>query len=188
MTPLPPEIESAPVVPDLYSLAVGSCRPGGLYLEFGVATGASLKLLRERIPASSMLYGFDSFDGIPEPWNGFPKGWCATTHIPSIPNTTIVQGMFADTLPLFAQEYPQYVSLMHIDCDLYSSTRTIFRAFASQIVPGTVILFDELFGYSGYEQHELRALLEFISERDITIETIGRWNAYRAAILIREVP
>src|SRR5216684_606656 len=46
-----------------------------LYLEFGVWQGASLRtwsnLLRN--PLSS-LHGFDSFEGLPEAWDRFPKG------------------------------------------------------------------------------------------------------------------
>jgi hypothetical protein len=46
---------------------------------------------------------------------------------------------------------------------------------------GTVIVFDELFGYTGYEKYEFRALQEF----DRPFEVFARWDCYRAAIQLR---
>lgn len=40
-----------------------------------------------------------------------------------------------------------------------------------ELVPGSVIVFDELFNYPGYEQHEIKAFYEFISQNKI--EWIG---------------
>jgi len=52
--------------------AVGEARPGGLYLEFGVEKGASANFIaryrRRREPA--VLHAFDSFEGLPESWDG----------------------------------------------------------------------------------------------------------------------
>ena len=172
----------APVIADLYRLAVDRCIPDGLYLEFGVASGRSLRRLRSLIPKQQMLYGFDSFEGLPEPWNGFPVGSFKTSVRPCFTNTELVVGRFEDTVWRFAREHPQHVSLMHIDCDLYSSTKTVLWGFKDQIVPGTVAVFDELFGYSGFEQHECKALVEFVRDTGKQFKVIGRWNAYRAVI------
>lgn len=38
----------------------------GLWLEFGVSNGASLKVIAEQ--TSARIYGFDSFEGLPEDW------------------------------------------------------------------------------------------------------------------------
>ncbi len=59
---------------------------------------------------------------------------------------------------------------MHIDCDLYSSTKTIFDNLAEQIVPGTVIVFDEYFNYPNWQQHEHKALQEFVNEHKLNYE------------------
>ena len=56
--------------------------------------------------------------------------------------------------------------------------------FADRIVAGTVILFDEIVGYAGYDRHEYRAFSEFIAETGKRFEVIARWNAYRAAVRI----
>jgi hypothetical protein len=175
---------SAPVVADIYRACLEACVPDGLYAEFGVYHGRSLESIRAILDAEIPLYGFDSFEGLPEAWNGYPAGSFATSVRPELPNTHLVVGRFENTVPEFVQAYPGHVSFLHIDCDLYASTRTVLTAFADRTVPGTVILFDELFGYAGFEQHEFRALSEFIAETGLGFEVIGRWATYRAAVRI----
>lgn len=180
---IPPEIAAAPVVSNLYDHTIRSRKvPDGLHMEFGVATGRSLRQLRALIPKDVRLYGFDSFEGIPEPWDRFPAGAFATHIRLTLPNTELVIGLYQDTLADFVKRCPQPVSFMHIDCDLYSSTMAIFNAFKNQIVPGTIILFDELFGYAGYEKYEYRAL----QECGLKYECLARWDCYRAAIKVVE--
>lgn len=180
---IPPELIDAPVVLDLYQLAVDStCFPFGLHMEFGVAAGRSLRKIRQLLPEEVELYGFDSFRGLPEPWNELPRGAFATHLRVDLFNTKLIVGTYEDTLEDFAKSHPESVSLMHIDCDLYSSTRTVLSAFKKQIVPGTVIIFDELFGFTGYAEHEYKALCE----SKLKYEVLGRWNAYRAVIRIEK--
>ena len=147
-------------------------------MEFGVASGGTLRKLRKLLPLSATLYGFDSFEGLPEPWFGYKKGTFATPYRVELPNTVLVEGWFEVTVSTFAKSHPFPVSLMHIDCDLYSSTLTVLNAFRNQIMPGTIVIFDELFGYEGFEDHEYRALTEFA--RPFT--TLARWEAFRAAV------
>lgn len=151
-------------------------------MEFGVAKGHSLAQLRNLIPSEIKLYGFDSFQGLPDPWNGFPAGSFATSYRRELPNTELVVGRFEETIPEFTKWHRQNVSLMHLDCDLYSSTNAVLSGFSNQIGNGTIIIFDELFGYAGYEQHEYRAFTEFIDKTKKPFTVLGRWNAYRAAI------
>src|SRR6185312_8949753 len=48
----------------------------GLCVEFGVGTGGSLRKIAEHC----YVYGFDSFNGLPEDWrNRFPVGYFALT-------------------------------------------------------------------------------------------------------------
>lgn len=172
---------------ELFEPAIRACRAGGLYMEFGVACGASLRKIRQLLPVNIPLYGFDSFLGLPEPWREFGVGTFATAHRIALANTALIEGWFDVTLPGFIATHPGHVSFMHIDCDLYSSTRTVLEAFAERIVPGTVILFDELFGYDGWEDHEYKAWSEFVAGHDVQFEAIGRWNAFCAAVRIVEI-
>ena len=174
-------LASAPVVDDLYGLALAACIGGGLYMEFGVANGQSLRVIRAKLPLHVRLYGFDSFKGLPERWNGMPEGSFATPYRVPLPNTKLIEGLFEETLPGFLREHPGHVSFMHIDCDLYSSTKTVLQAFSDRIVSGTVILFDEYFGYPDCETYERKAFEEFVQATGIRCEALARWNAYRVA-------
>ncbi len=169
---------------DLYSIALANCKLGGLYAEFGVGGGGSLRTLRMMVHKNNKLYGFDSFQGLPEPWNSNKVGHFACDP-PDIAGTKLVVGQFKDTLPAFANTHPlRYFSFMHIDCDLYSSTRTIFESLGHMIVDGTCIVFDELFGYPGWENHEYRAWREFLEVSGYRHTCLARDNSYRAAMRI----
>lgn len=134
-------------------------RQGGLMLEFGVARGRSIRHWAEMFPTHD-IYGFDGFEGIYEPWNGLPAGTFAQQP-PRVPhNVHLVVGRFADTLPWWSSTHPGVISLLHVDCDLYSATCDIFEHLRDRIVPGTVIVFDEYWNYPGWQQHEFRAWQE----------------------------
>lgn len=137
-------------------------RIDGLTLEFGVASGRTINIISKY--RHSRVYGFDSFQGLPESWYGtYNKGAFARSDLPLVPdNVTLVQGWFVDTLPEFLENHQQQISFLHIDSDLYSSASFIFAAARDRIVPGTVILFDEYFNYPGWQNHEHRAFMEFI--------------------------
>jgi hypothetical protein len=73
----------------------------------------------------------------------------------------LVNGYFADTIPEFKRAVPGPLAFMHIDCDLYESTKAIFEGLGDRIVPGTVIVFDEYLNYPGWQNHEYKAFQEF---------------------------
>jgi predicted O-methyltransferase YrrM len=141
-------------------------KPTGMALEFGVGGGESTSLIAAHMP----VIGFDSFKGLPEDWrDGFPAGMFAQDTIPHIPNAELIVGLFEDTLPTF--DPPDHVGLVHIDCDLYSSTKTVLDHI--RLDPGTIVVFDEWHGFDGCEDHEQRAWREFVAHSDITWDVIG---------------
>jgi hypothetical protein len=159
----------------------------GLNLEFGVASGTSLRALRRIIPADQIIYGFDSFKGLPEAWNGHPVGMYGLIggeQPPRLPNVILIDGWFQNTVPKFAAEHDEPINLMHIDCDIYSSTKLVFDNLAKNIKAGTMIFFDEYFGYPGWRDHEHRAFMEFIYETGKTFEYLARDNSYRVCVRI----
>ncbi len=134
----------------------------GLHLEFGVASGRTINHIASLLPHQP-IFGFDWFRGLPENWrSGFPAG--AFSHeVPTVAaNVELIHGLFQDTLPVFLACHPEPVALLHVDCDLYSSTCTIFDALEHRIVPGTVIVFDEYFNYASWRQHEYKAFQEYL--------------------------
>lgn len=145
-------------------------QPRDWAVEFGVYSGYSLRIIAEHMP----VIGFDSFDGLPEDWRpGFPKGKFAVRRegptikgkpfvVPN--NAMVVEGLFEHTAPEFP--FPP-LGLVHIDCDLYSSTVTALEAVEPYIDRGTIIVFDEFQGYEGYEEHEQKAWFEFRERRNV---------------------
>jgi len=146
----------------------------GLVCEFGVYTGTSLNQIAALLPHAT-VWGFDSFTGLPENWRDrFPQGTYAVESLPQVRrNVRLVQGIFDDTLGPFLQEQSGWARFLHIDCDLYSSTKTVLEAFAERIRPGTVIVFDEFFNYPGWQEEEYKALVEFAAKRELTFEYLG---------------
>lgn len=144
-----------------------------LALEFGVASGRTLEIISKWMPA----IGFDSFDGLPEKWReGFDKGMFACTP-PDLPGAEIVVGLFEDTLPKWVgdnDDILQRLSLVHIDCDLYSSTVTVLDNIGRYLVPGVIVVFDEYYGYPGWEDHEYKAWDEFVNNTGIEYLELGR--------------
>ena len=150
----------------------------GLVLEFGVAMGGTLRLLA-KLFCPRQVTGFDSFKGLPEAWGSYQPGHfaCDPPIVPS--NCTLEIGLFADTLPAFLARNSDNVAFVHIDCDLYSSTKTIFDALGPRIVDGTVIVLDE---YYIVEDHERRAFDEWIARDGRSCRLDSR--AYEQACMI----
>lgn len=147
--------------------------PGGLFLEFGVATGRSINRLASQFP-HHRFYGFDSFEGLPEAWRSdYKQGHFAQSAPHVSDNVELIIGLFSETLPQFTKDHPDHVSFIHVDCDLYSSTRTIFDEIGDKVVAGTMIVFDEYFNYPGWRHHEHKAFAEFAAQRKIQFEYIG---------------
>lgn len=160
---------------DVMMRALAAAPQNGLTIECGVYFGRSLRILATHSPGE--VHGFDSFEGLPEAWNADePAGAYSTAgrlpeHLAS--NVRLHKGWFQDTLPRFFATAAGPIRLLHIDCDLYSSTRTVLETADSRLLPGSIVLFDDFLGYPGYEQHELRAFEEFVQERNVGWEVVA---------------
>ena len=159
---------------ELLSYAVSMIKVEGLILEFGVYRGETINVIAS-ILKNKTVFGFDSFEGLPETWRfGFEKGTFAVNRLPKVRgNVTLIKGWFDETLPEFREKHNQQISFMHIDCDLYSSTKIIFDSLGDKITRGTIIVFDEFFNYPDWRESEYKAFNEFVEERNIKFEYIG---------------
>jgi hypothetical protein len=90
-------------------------------------------------------------------------------------NVILIKGWFNEKLEPFLNNTDKLISFIHIDCDIYSSTKYIFDKVKNRLDNNCIIVFDELVNYEGYddENGELRAFNEFITENNITYEWIG---------------
>lgn len=173
--------------PDKFQLlehALRAVEGTGLFCEFGVYKGETINFIADR--CGRTVYGFDSFDGLPEHWiPGFDRGKFKLDRLPDVSSKVVlVKGLFDETLPRFVRETPGSASFLHIDCDLYSSTRTVFEALGDRVVPGTVIVFDEYFNFPGWRQGEFRAFTEFAEAHGLSHEYLG-YNGFGEQVAVR---
>jgi hypothetical protein len=133
----------------LHALTV-HVKPGDLVLEFGVFSGRTINALAESLSGHS-LWGFDSFEGLPETWRSeFSQGVFKLDSLPAVrENVTLVKGWFDKTLPVFLEKTKGDVGFVHIDCDLYSSSKTVLGLLKDRLRDGAVLVFDEYFNYPG---------------------------------------
>ena len=121
----------------------------GYVVEFGVGKGVTMTQLINMAAPNQLVFGFDSFDGLPEDWDMgegivFNAGSFKYDQ-PEIDGVEYRVGWFKDTIPVWKQEHHGRIAFLHIDSDLYSSCVTILTELNDQIVPGTVIVFDEMY-------------------------------------------
>lgn len=145
----------------------------GLYCEFGVWRGEGINYIASKV--TGLVHGFDSFEGLPQHWRpGFGAGAFKVDRLPDVrPNVRLYKGWFRDTLPEFKQAHPEPLAFVHIDADLYVSTSDVFNLLGDRIVPGTVIQFDELLNFPGWQNGEWKAFEELCGSREAEVEYIG---------------
>lgn len=159
-------------------------RADGLWLEFGTGSGSTAKVMCDA-RKHGKVYTFDWFQGLPTDWvpeHGACKGAFAQPAPTDLPaNAEIVEGRFEDTLePFLAAHSGESADLVHIDCDVYDSTRFVLEALTPRLGKGSVLVFDELFYYPGREHHEAKALYEWHRDTGFDFEWIGTHGDQRA--------
>ena len=177
---------------DVLDRALKVAKPEGSVLEFGVFDGSSIDFIAARVP-DVIVHGFDAFRGLPEDWMSYvTKGAQAQGQFdlegqpPRVrSNVQLHVGWFNEVLPDFVAKHRETVSFLHIDCDLYSSTKTVLSALGEQIRPGCVIVFDEYVGYPGWREHEYKAFREFLDEYGVDYRYLYyNENEWQVAVLI----
>jgi O-methyltransferase len=172
----------------------------GSYLEFGVFVGTSLLCMHRASKAlgleSLRLYGFDSFQGLPEVaategagvWQ---PGWyraeygLVREHLTrngiDWDRTTLVPGWFEETLvPGLAQQLGiKKAGIIMIDCDIYSAALTAL-AFCAPLIRDRAMVFFDDWGPGGLAAKglgESRAFGEFLAGNpDLTAEELPPYS------------
>jgi hypothetical protein len=145
-----------------------------LYLEFGVHQGASMRYWSHALTnPQSRLHGFDSFEGLPEDFDGsgrYRKGQFSTGGVPpkiDDARVTFFKGWFADTLPRY--EVPEHdVLVVNMDADVYSSTIFVLNELRHAFRPGMFLYFDDL----SRPEHEPKAFEEFLRESGLRFRPV----------------
>lgn len=171
-------------------------------VEFGVYKGHSINQIASAFP-DHKVFGFDTFTGLPEDWDQgatLKKAGHFTTGgmLPKVKsNVTLIKGLIQDTLPGWINEHPEPLAFINIDTDLYSSAIFILTALNSQLIPETIIRFDELSDwkllagtpdpraikqYPLWEEGEWKALLEWLENYGREVTPLAR-NLFYSAVL-----
>lgn len=171
-------------------------RVEGDIVECGVFGGLSLAVLAKGATfdpkgMQRRIVGVDTFTGLPaseEPHARWEEGDCASMHAwhpilePGAPVTAdttralfaacgldapvLYEGRFDAVLPGVVPASHPAIALLHVDCDLYESTRDVLEGVAPALQDGAVILFDDWFHYRGHPgKGEARAFGEFLEAR-----------------------
>ncbi|HFD87207.1 MAG TPA: hypothetical protein ENJ35_05990 [Gammaproteobacteria bacterium] len=154
----------------------------GDIVECGVSIGHGallFTLMGEYLGKMRHYYGFDSFEGFPDPvdqdettpitgkgfWANPPDTVMKVLRDGRLPEEVIreyihlVKGWFQDTLP----QYQGTIALLHLDCDLYESYKLALEQLYDKVAPGGIVMFDE------YEDRRWpgakKAIDEFFSDK-----------------------
>jgi len=174
---------------DLLSYSVRRAPSTGMIAEFGVFRGKSINRIAAEV-GSREVFGFDSFEGLQEDWAGtsLPKGaFDRHGQLPIVRNNVkLIAGWFDKTLAGFLDAHPGKFAFLHVDSDTYESVKTIFDLSRGRIEPGTVILFDEYFGYRGWRIGEFLAWQEFVAAASVKYRYLG-FSVQETAVIIDEI-
>lgn len=153
------------------------------------------------------FFAFDSFDGLPEPEGvdavsaRFTKGRydCSEDEFKRIlksrgvdlTKVTLVPGYYEDSLTQAVKDTHQLTaaSIVMVDCDLYSSTKSVLEFITSLVVHGTIIIFDDWLVFKGDpnrgEQLACREWLE--ANPDLKLISFARFGLTQQAFIVNKV-
>ena len=171
--------------------------PFGAYYEFGLSAGESFSRCYKTVSSLTRhlgysnpaelgfkMVGFDSFEGLPVPkeWDqrvGWEKGTYACGRDTFTKNMDaqrvprdiyrLVEGFYENSLTDALRVELEAIkpSLIMMDSDLYSSTRTVLEWLRPLLRDGTIFMFDDIWAYQGHPNFgELRAIREFNEKKE----------------------
>ena len=157
----------------LHQLARQNARRPGAFAECGVYRGGTALLLAEATAGSGKpLHLFDTFAGMPAEAADDPgvhsPGHFDDTSLDRVRNllaphecARLHPGRLPATLAEVAQES---FSLVHLDVDLFATTRDCLEFFHPRLVPGGALVIDD-YGFELYRDTVRRAVDEFFADR-----------------------
>jgi predicted O-methyltransferase YrrM len=153
--------------------------PDGLFLEFGFHVGNSASVFAPAVRRrhAGPLYAFDAFQGLRDPWSQIDhtQGAFDLGGVPPVPpaGVELIVGWLEDTLPGFLHDHDEPISFVHFDLDVYPPTRFGLEHVKPRLQPGSLLLFDELHGYPGWQHHEWKALNEVFTGDEFEFVAFG---------------
>ena len=138
------------------------------YLEFGVFLGNSINFLSKHL--KTKIYGFDSFVGLKEDWQGshWSKGGMDLKgKIPDLNKNAIpIAGWVQDTLPKFLNEKKPSINFVHMDTTTYTTSKFILSNIKPFLNKSCIITFDDFYNFTGWDVGEYKAFTETFNENE----------------------
>ena len=157
----------------------------GDYVEFGCCGGVTFRLAYKysrKYKHNCKLWAFDSFSGLPPkslPEDEHPvwvqgtmaiasdefKRICRESNI-SEQDYHVVAGYYDQTLAQpYGSSMPTNICMAYIDCDMYSSTRTVLEFLMPRLKHGMIIAFDDYYCWSSTQvSGERKACADFFKD------------------------
>ena len=78
-----------------------------------------------------------------------------------------MKGLVQDTLVDFLSKIKNSkINFVHIDLDTYESTKFVLEKIKPHLKKNAILLFDELYNFSGWDQGEYKALRDVFNENE----------------------
>ena len=154
-----------------------------LFLEFGVFKGDSINLFAEKLKKiDAEIFGFDSFKGLKDEWMTEEFNPSGTFDLkgkkPKVErNVKLIDGWVEETAKNFLSKNSKKIAFIHFDMDTYKSTSFVLKLVKSNFQAGTIILFDEFYGFPNWEKYEYKAFKEEIEENRFKFIAFGSRQA-----------
>lgn len=154
-----------------------------LFLEFGVFKGDSINLFANVLKEKNIkIYGFDSFKGLKDEWMTEEYNPVGTFNVKgkkpkTEKNVELIDGWVEDTVKKFITNTNKKIAFVHFDMDTYNSTSYVLKLIKNNFQSGTVILFDEFYGFPNWEKYEFKALKEQLNENSFQYIAFGTRQA-----------
>lgn len=147
----------------------------GDFAECGVWRGGTAMLLadvlREERVSERRLHLFDTFQGMPKSANEDPSGHREGDFFTSLGEVKALLTPFANVVfhpgeipDTFDPVADRQFALIHVDVDLYKSTRDCLEFFYPRLVPGGILVCDD-YGFPLYEKSARLAVDEFFKDK-----------------------
>ena len=137
-------------------------------MEFGVFKGGTINYFSKYV---KKIYGFDSFQGLKEDWVGnenYPeKHFDLNKNIPKLNKNVIpIIGYVQDTLENFLRKENPEINFVHMDLDTYESTKFTLEKIKPYLKSDSIIIFDQIYNFAGWEVGEHKALSEIFDDKE----------------------
>jgi hypothetical protein len=159
-----------------------SLRVPGHIMEFGVASGASTRVIRRTLHkygspwfvpfGRKKIFALDSFEGLREKFENADIGTFAGA-VPKMAGVRFVKGYFEDTCTDALRAEVGQVALAHLDADLHSSTLFALRWLVPLLGTGSMLLFDE---FTGGDLAEARAFETWRQESGLEVIRLAEFD------------